>query len=1060
MKLQIKSMRKRLLASTFIVGALALTGATQALAQASAPNDAPVSQRGDTGAPIGGNVPGSAVTTGTPAATGVAVSTNGQGPNAVAEVVVTGSRIPQPNLNSDSPLTTVTSQEFKLEGTTDVSNLLNNLPQFTAAQNSTEVNGANGTSQANLRNLGPFRTLVLVNSRRLNPGDPGDPAPDLNEIPAALVDRVDVDSGGASAVYGSDAVAGVVNFILKQNFQGVQFDVQGGFANHQQHNGILDQALAGGIGGDGIPIPRAGDVTADGGNLLASVILGANTPDGKGNVTAYLQYRNNKPVLQAARDFAQCGTADTGTTLECLGSSNSAYGRFDAVTLPSGKTGNVANNPNGTNTFVPYSGAFAYNFNPLNFVERDDNRYNAGFEGHYQINPAVEVYSEFMFMDDETNAQIAPSGLFRSSGPNLTNGYSINCNNPFLSTQQASELCPGVAVVPGAAGGSFDNLQSIGYRFQSVPRNSDFSHTDFKLDLGFRGDLPQGWHYDVYGQFGESRLQSLVTGYASENKVQNALDVINVNGVPTCVSGGSCVPLNIFQSLSRGLTPAAINYVLTPALTTGETQENVVSGNISGDLGQYGIKSPYADSGVGVDFGAEYRREQLAESFDQEQLSGDLSGSGGASPPANGSFDVYELFTEIRLPVVSNLPFAKEITFDTGYRFSDYSTAGTTNTYKFEGDWAPSQDIRLRGSFNRAVRAPNAVELFLPRVTGLGTYSDPCATGDGGVAPTFTLAQCQRLGVTAAQYGNVEQCASSQCSIQTGGNAALRPETAITYTAGAVLTPRYLKNFSFSVDYFHIKVKNVIGAGAGPLAILQACADGTDNPATDANCQMIHRDAQGTLNSATGYVQQTATNSGYLLTDGIDISATYRVRLGDIPYAGQYVEPFGSLAFNAVGTWTHQLTLEPVSGGGAYNCSGLFGPTCGQPQPHWKSEFRSTWIAPHGLSVSANWRFLGSSTSDLNSINPFLTAGPGFADAYEDQKIERYNYLDLTVTYKVLDNATLRAGVVNVFDKDPPMVDSNSFGVSGPGNFGNANTFPGVYDVLGRQLFFGLTADF
>ena len=1063
MKLKIKSMRERLLASTFIVGALALTSANQASAQASAPDSGPVSQRGDTGAPVTGGVPGNAVTIGGPTATGVAVSTNGQGPNSVAEVVVTGSRIPQPNLSSDSPLTTVTSQEFKLEGTTDVSTLLNNLPQFTAAQNSTEVNGSNGTSQANLRNLGPTRTLVLVNGRRLNPGDPGDPVADLNEIPAALVDRVDVVTGGASAVYGSDAVAGVVNFILKQNFQGVQFDVQGGFNNHQQHNGVLDQALAGGIGGDGVALPKPGDVGADGGNLIASVILGSNSPDGKGNVTAYLQYRNNKPVLQGARDFSECGTADTGTGLECLGSSNSAYGRFDAVTT--GFTaagapihGNVANNPNGTNTFVPYSGAFAYNFNPLNFVARDDNRYSAGFEGHYTITPAVEVYSEFLFQDDETNAQIAPSGLFRSSGPNLSNGYSINCNNPFLSAQQSSELCPGVAVTPGAAGGSFDNLQSIGYRFQSVPRNTDFHHTDYKIDLGFRGDLPQGWHYDVYGQFGQSLLQNLTTGYASENKVQNALDVIDVNGVPTCVSGGSCVPLNIFQSLSRGLTPAAINYVLTPALTTGETQENVVSGNVSGDLGQYGLKSPYADTGVGVDFGAEYRREQLSETFDQEQLSGDLSGGGGAAPPANGSFDVYELFTEVRVPIVSNLPFAKEITFDAGYRYSDYSTAGDTNTYKFEGDWAPSQDVRLRGSFNRAVRAPNAVELFLPRVTGLGTYSDPCASDAG--APTFTLAQCERTGVTAAQYGNVEQCASSQCSIQTGGNTALRPETALTYSGGAVLTPRYIKNFSFSVDYFHIKVKNVIGAGAGPLSILQACADGTDNPATDPNCQLIHRDAQGTLNSATGFVQQDAINSGYLLTDGIDVAASYRVRLGDVPYVGHYAESFGSLAFNVVGTWTHQLTLQPVSNGGAYNCSGLFGPTCGQPQPHWKSEFRTTWLAPAGVTLSANWRYLGSSTSDLNSTNPFLTAGPGFADAFEDQKIERYNYLDLTVTYKVRDNATLRAGVINVFDKDPPVVDSNAIGVSGPANFGNANTYPGIYDVLGRQLFFGLTADF
>ena len=1065
--MKLKSMRERLLASTVIVGALALT-AGQAFAQASAPASAPVSQPGDTGAPVAGPA-GGLVTTGTPEATGVAQSANGQTATA-GEVVVTGSRIRQPNLTSNSPLTTVTAQEFKLQGTTDTVTLLNNLPQFTAAQNSTEVNGSDGTSQANLRNLGPQRTLVLVNGRRLMPGDPGElvQAPDLNIIPASMVDRVDVVTGGASAVYGSDAVAGVVNFIMKQNFQGVQFDVQGGFANHQQHNGVMDEALAGGIGGTGNSLPIPGDVGADGGNLLASAILGANTPDGEGNVTAYMQYRNNKPVLQSSRDFSECGTISsdlyTGLSMPftCLGSSNTAYGRFDATAL-----GNVANNPNGTNTFVPYSGALAYNFNPLNFLERDDNRYSAGYFAHYKINPMVEVYSEFMFMDDETNAQIAPSGLFRGSGPNLTGGYTINCNNPFLSAQQSSALCPGVAVTPGAAGGSDDNLQSIGYRFSSVPRNTDFTHQEFKFDLGFRGDLSDNWHYDVYGQFGETRISNLTTGYASEAKVGNALNVVNVNGVPTCESvvtgtDGACSPLNIFTANSSSISPAALKYVLVDALTTGESQENVVNLNLNGDLTKYGIKSPYADQGVGVNFGAEYRREQLAENFDAEQTSGDLSGSGGASPPANGSFDVYELYTEVRAPIVTNMPFAKEVTVDAGYRFSDYSTAGTTNTYKVDGDWAISSDARLRASYNRATRAPNAAELFTPTVTGLGTFSDPCAY-DGTTAPTFTLAQCEKTGVTAAQYGNgtttntIQQCASGQCNVQTGGNTALKPEEAITFSYGAVLTPRFARNLSLSADYFHIKVNNVIAEGAAaPSTILTECADGDE-----AFCNLVHRDAAGTFISPTGYVDQGETNAGFLRTSGVDLTATYRIRLGDISYVGGYLQNFGSVAFNYIGTYTINNTTEPFPGLGNYNCIGKYGPSCGQPQPRWKMQLRTTWLTPVGATLSANWRHLGSSTLDALSSNQLLQfEGPGFTDVYPDSKIERYNYLDLTATYKLKDRYTLTAGVLNVFDKDPPIVDSNGIPISGPGNFGNGNTFPGVYDVLGRQFFFSLTADF
>ena len=1060
------SMRGRLLASTMIVGAFAAFGAGHAAAQASAPASAPVSQPQSTGAPVTGAA-GGIVTTGTPEATGVNQDASGQTGTAVKEVVVTGSRIPQPNLTSDSPLTTVTAQEFKLEGTTDTVNLLNNLPQFTAAQNSTEVNGSNGTSQANLRNLGPTRTLVLVNGRRLQPGDPGDPVPDLNIIPAAMVDRVDVVTGGASAVYGSDAVAGVVNFIMKQNFQGVQFDVQGGFDNHQQHNGVMDEALAGGIGDTGNSIPIPGNVGAQGGSLLASVILGANTPDDKGNVTTYMQYRNNKPVLQSTRDFSECGTIDsnfyTGANMPftCLGSSNSGFGRFDATAL-----GDVSNNPNGTNSFVPYSGAYAYNFNPLNFIQRDDNRYSAGYFAHYQINPMVEVYSEFMFMDDDTNAQIAGSGLFRDTGPNLTDGYTINCNNPYLSAQQAGALCPGATITPGAAGGADDNLQSIGYRFITVPRNTEFTHEEFKFDLGFRGDLGDAWHYDVYGQFGETRISDLVTGYASESKVQNALNVVDVNGVPTCESvvtgtDSSCVPLNIFTANSSSLSAAALKYVLVDALTTGEDQENVVNVNLSGDLGKYGIKSPYADNGVGVNFGSEYRREQLNENFDEEQIAGDLSGAGGASAPADGSFDVYELYTEVRAPIVSNLPFAKEVTVDAGYRFSDYSTAGTTNTYKIDGDWAVSRDIRFRASYNRATRAPNAVELFTPTVTGLGTYSDPCAPGQNGGAATLTLAQCERTGLTAAQYGNgsttdkIEQCASGQCSVQTGGNTALKPEVALTYSYGGVLTPRFIPNLSLSLDYFHIKVNNVISGGvAAPDTILTECADGNNS-----FCGLIHRDAEGTLNSATGYVDQGETNAGFLRTSGVDLSATYRIRLGDVAYVGSYLQNFGSLGFNALGTYTINNTVEPFPGLGNFDCVGKFGPECGEPQPRWKTEFRTTWTTPWNATFSANWRHLGSSTLDVLSSNPLLYGDDGTVSA-PDAKIERYNYLDLVATYKIKDQWTLRAGVTNVFDKDPPIVDSNGLPVSGPGNFGNANTFPGVYDVLGRQFFFGLTADF
>ena len=663
-------------------------------------------------------------------------ASGGSSGNTIQELVVTGSRIPQPNLTSVSPLTTVTSAEVKLTGTSNVESLLNDLPSSFAAQTSQVSNGSDGTAQANLRSLGPNRTLVLVDGKRLMPGDPGSQVPDLNNIPAALVDRVDVVTGGASAVYGSDAVAGVVNFIMKKNFEGVQVDYQYSFDNHQNANAQAKTYLT----NFGLPIPN--NSNAGGGIHNISILLGANSPDDKGNITAYATYQHTDAILQGTRDFSDCGLATTtgpgGVTNnvhQCVGSSNSAYGRFDRHT--GGPTVNLSNSATAPGTFVPYTGALAYNFNPLNFIQREDDRYTAGFFAHYDVNKMAEVYTDFMFMDDQTNAQIAPSGLFRGSGPNLTSGYTINCNNPLLSAAQAAALCPAAALLPagnplaivkGAPGGSLDTLQSVGYRFASVPRNSDITHTDYKIDVGLRGDLGAGWSYDAYMQLGLARLDSHITGYGSVNKIANALNVIYAPGTtnPVCVTGGTaCVPLNIFQALSAGITPAAIKYVLADAFTTGEARQQIASFNITGDLGHYGIKSPFAADGVGVNFGAEYRRDSIFLNFDSEQQAGDLSGGGGQVLPSSGSTNVKELFGEARIPLAHDLPLIEDLTFDAGYRYSHYNFAGDTSTYKFGGEYRPIQDILLRASYNRAVRAPTVENLFTPQVTGLATYVDP-----------------------------------------------------------------------------------------------------------------------------------------------------------------------------------------------------------------------------------------------------------------------------------------------------------------------------------------------
>ena len=772
-------------------------------------------------------------------------------------------------------------------------------------------------------------------------------------------------------------------------------------------------------------------------------------------------------MTEDQRRYSACGIGTTNSTTGgpydthfCAGSSNNPNGRFTNVALPGqpipagALTTSLSLNPNGTATFVPYSGALAFNFAPYNYIQRQDDRYTAGFFSHYAVNSMFDLYSDFMFLDDHTFAVIAPSGLFQGtgalgSGVNGSSTFALNCNNPLLSAAEATSLCG------SAAGTATDVNLRAGFRFATgAPRTDDLRHTDYKLDIGSRGELAQGWNYDVYYQYGTSLLTEEYMNDVSVSRTQNAL-LVNPNG--TCMVGGGCVPLNLFKL--GGLTPAALSYVEAPGFENGQTTEQVASASVTGDLGQYGVKSPLATDGVGLALGTEYRRENLVLNRDEEFTSGDLAGQGGAALSNSGTFDVYELFGEIRVPIVQDKPFVKNLSFDGAYRYSDYSTAGITNTYEGELTYAVNRDVSFRGSYNRAVRAPNVNELFFPQSLGLFGGADPCA----GTSPTASLAACiptfQPKGVSLAQataaataaYGSITQCPAGQCTQLTSGNANLAPEKTDTITAGIVLTPKesVARGFTMTVDVFDIKVYNVIEAGFGGQTTLNACV-ATGLP---IYCQNINRDAQGDLFGSQGYVINTEINSGFLHTQGIDLQADYTLRPNDY-FSGPNV---GKFSLDVVGTYTNRLTTQPASGGPTYECVGRFGSTCLTPTPRWRSKTRLTWAAPvFPVTLSFQWRYIGGSDPDVNSSNLFLNDGltPDTAD-----HIVAYNYFDLSGTWKVRDGLLFRAGVNNIGDRDPPVVDSGNLALAGP-PYGNGNTFPGVYDSLGRTFFLGLTADF
>jgi iron complex outermembrane receptor protein len=985
----------------------------------------------------------------------------------VQEFVVTGSRIPSPNLTSVSPIQTVGSKEIALEGTVDVETLLNNLPQVSPDFGQTSTTGTTGGANVDLRDLGSKRTLVLVDGKRLMPGDPLIPVPDINDIPAAMVDRVDVVTGGASAVYGSDAISGVVNFIMKKDFTGVRVDAQYGFDQANNQNSAMDSLLNEGILGNGVPLAGPHGSVVDGFTWNVSLMMGVSSPDDKGNITAYATYVHSDPILSSARDFADCelATISSGTTINgrsnygtrtCLGSSNSAFGRFISVnpaggTLPAGT--DFANNPNGTKGFVPYGGQYDFNFAPYQYLSREDQRYTAGFFGHYDFNDHAKAYADFMFSDDDSFGQLGPSGLFLGSPT-----FQINCNNPLMSAAQQTQLC-------GAdAGTAALTSQEIGYRFsdvsgQALPRVFDFNHLAYKVDVGLKGDIGQGWSYDVYGQFGYTRFDETVTGQLVSNLVQQALLVDPATGqCESIATNKNCVPLNIFQV--GGITTAQYNSVAGTQVESGFTQEQIVEGTITGDLGQYGIKSPFSTDGVGVAFGADYRRESLGLQVDPITQVGGFAGSGGPTNPAAGAFDVKELYTEVRAPLVQDQPFFKSLEFDGGYRYSHYNTAaGDTNTYKLALDWAPTQDILFRGSFNRAVRAPNAVELFTPRSPGLFTGADPCAAKV--ILPGSSLyAGCVASGATPAQLaaGSIPQCPAGQCGAEIGGNPTLKPESADTYGAGVVLTPRFMPGFSLSVDYFKIKVNNAITAGYGGAGSEVGQCVSTANP---FYCGLIHRDpVLGSIWANGGLVDEYNVNSGALETSGFDFDMNYRLKFSDLG-----VGDWGGLSFNFVGTYTEHLITTPVSGPlsvGSFDCAGLYGAVCGTPAPKWRSKLRITWTPSNlPITLSGQWRYIGGVGLDINQSNPLLQGGDSccFDTVPSEAHIQAYNYFDFAGTWRVKDRYTFRAGVNNVFDVGPPLIDTGNLGLSVL-PFGNGNTYPNLYDSLGREFFFGVTADF
>lgn len=955
----------------------------------------------------------------------------------VERIVVTGSRLTtNQNITAPNPVLTVGQEEIQARGTVRIEDLTNQLPQVFAAQASEVSNGATGTSQLDLRGLGAIRTLVLIDGRRLPFGDSSSSAPNLDVVPTRLVERLEIVTGGASAVYGSDAVAGVANFILKRDFEGLEIDVQGGFNQNSNDWSKFENVLAAGSQ----PIPGG---TTDGREINISLTMGANSSDGRGNASLFFNYENLNAITQDGRVFSGCAMgASTGAQsfagIGCVGSSN--FRRFanfsDGLDVFQQESGNL----------TPFAGgpAETFNFGPFNFFQRPRERFQIYARSHYEIMDDIEAFADLSYVNTSSDAQIAPSASFGT-------GWSINCDNPLIQD-------------PGGPNGTslydvfgcqsqdqeIDGIFASHRNVEGGPRNSNLDNTAFRTVGGLRGTLFDEFDFEIFGQFARTSDKDISTNDFIIENVQDAfLVVADENGNPVCRSGNAgCVPYNIFQRGPNGeslVTQEALNYIQGVGITTGETEQMVFGGNVQTDLGRYGVQSPWADAGMGFLIGGEYREDSLDAVPDEisQQPDGGFTGVGGPTLPVKGEVAVSEFYLEGQLPLVDGAPFMEQLAVGGAYRYSDYETNGnntkntfSTDTYHVYMNWSPVEDVRFRAQFQRAVRAPNVIELFtgqgtnLPNLTSTSSgFFDPCA----GPNPAATQAECARTGVTAAQYGSVPDVISGQTQSITGGNPFLDPEESDTITYGAIFTPEMVPGLTISVDYFDIEVSDAIQAGIAAQTALDNCIATGDA----AFCDLITRDNAGSLIAGTPGVgfQQTNINIATLETSGVDFQVVYDLDLWDVGLDG-----LGSVRFDYASTLLDELSTTPFPGGAPIDCAGKHAGACRIPSPEYRHRMRNTWQTPWDLNVDLTWRYFSSTDNQAgNDVNPPV-----------DRKNGRVQYVDLALSYMATDALTFRAGVNNLFNELPPVTTS-----AGPPE-GNGNTYPTLFDT-GRFIFFGAT---
>ena len=923
-------------------------------------------------------------------------------------IVVTGSRIARTEISSSIPVAVVSANTIKDAGHTNVLDALRDLPisgQSAGTTASNFSNSGNGEALVNLRNLGSARTLVLINGRR-STGIPGSSAVDLNNIPTDLIDHVEIATGGASAVYGSDAVAGVVNIILKNKFKGLELHAQ--------------QSVTG---------------QGDGASPLLSALGGLEFAGGAGHIVANISYTQQNAVASSARDYS---AKDSPT-----GSSYTPTGLFAPVGLDSPFSGDGSTfTLDANNTPVPYTGAQSQRFNraALRLLSIPVKRLTGSLLASYEFSPAAEVYAEFTYSKTKANGRIEP---LAADDAGVQGGTVYNFDGSAFPGIASDNPYMPAAIAAAAGPDSFVNFRK---RWTGIFDRSPYDDRDYYRGvIGVKGSIGTNWKYDLSYEHSQVR-DDTTNGAIMMNNFGASLQATTIGGQVVCsdpvARAAGCVPINIFGR--QPYTAAQLKWLSTytgqgavvPGATVGQTvvsdflqknTQDVVTAAVTGSL----FKLPNGPLGVAA--GVEYHHEKVSAFYDP------FTKSGWSSQQSNGDetgkYDSKEAFLELNAPIFGGVPGIYAITLEGAARYSDYSTAGKVWSYKFGGTYAPTSDLRFRAIYARAVRAPNLNELYSPQANTAQQVVDPCDqnAGLGETVPTpqrALPAGCQAIPGIGTYLQTHPNFAYSLAQVQTinglvGGNPNLKAEATNTFTAGMTFQPRFLRNSFLTVDYYTIKVKNAVATVDPQTAVDQCFATGSAD-----FCNYITRNANGFITRVDG----VSINAASYLVAGLDLHGGYA-------FNTTIFRPDEKITLDVFYNHKFKQQQTPFAGGPISNELGAADTYASQQLgTGFKDQF----------AVNANY-----ATGPLTLHYRLKYYGPVSASSGSYQ-IPAYTYHDLQAKLGIGEDQRFEfyVGCNNVLDKQPPFI------AGGNSQWPGTNTVADTYDLLGRTFYAGVSAKF